>query len=422
MSFNKKIFLNIKKNSNFNISKQILYEQHNLNFSPTFGQFFISCFLTLLSLFGILIAKLRGIKKAHYFIIPWQSEYPYIDKRAQEITKIIGRNKILNLVKSVSTLNSLKFFCLYPNTIFLYSILDIILFFNYKHKNNIKKNCEGFHICNKKFKIFIKKIFKFLKIQKFIMVDDHRWACMFQQICKETKITSIGYMHGKFHKIQIGLRLNTFDNYILWDYFFKTQLLGINELYKKKNFFFLPHHGLNKKFIKKNKKIYKNNKIKILYVYEEKVDFQKIFPILEKLSKEKKIEIDIKIRKNTFLNEGLIDFAIENKINLIDENNLNKVFSNNYNFTLAHNSTLLYESFFFNVIPVRIVLKRAPIEDQISDNFFIKITYNLKNYYNFFSKLKRTYKLSKNKKLIWYYHLHKFPKNNDQIVRKLLTD
>ena len=24
---------------------------------------------------------------------------------------------------------------------------------NYKHKNNIKKNCEGFNICNTKFKI-----------------------------------------------------------------------------------------------------------------------------------------------------------------------------------------------------------------------------------------------------------------------------
>ena len=141
MSFNKKNFLNIEKNSNYNISKQILYEHHSFDFSPTFVQFLFSCFLTLLSLFAILIAKLRGLRKAHYFIIPWQSKYPYIDKRSQEITKIVSRNKTLNLVKSVSIRNSLKFFYLYPNTIFFYSILDIILFFNYKYNKNTKKNC-----------------------------------------------------------------------------------------------------------------------------------------------------------------------------------------------------------------------------------------------------------------------------------------
>ena len=419
MSFNKKNFLNIEKDSNYNISKQILYEHHSFDFSPTFVQFLISCFLTLLSLFAILIAKLRGLRKAHYFIIPWQSKYPYIDKRSQEITKIVSRNKTLNLVKSVSIRNSLKFFYLYPNTIFFYSILDIILFFNYKYNKNTKKNCEEFHKCNVKFKFFLKKIFKFLKIRKLIILDDHRWACMFQHLCEETKIKSIGYMHGKFHKFQIGLRLNTFDNYILWDYFFKKQLLTINKVYKSKNFFYLRHPGLNKNFKKNNNN---NNKIKILYVYEEKINFQKIFPILNKLSKEKKIKIDIKLRKNSFLNKDLINFSNENKINLILENNLDKIFSNKYNFTLAHNSTLLYESFFFNVIPVRIILKGAPTEDQISDKFFNKITSNLKNYYNFFSKLKRINKLSKTRKLIWHYHLYKFPKNNVQIVRKLLVD
>ena len=421
MGFDKKEFLNTKKNSYYNISKQIFYDHHNHNFSPSFGQFLSSCFLTLLSLIGILVSKFKHLNKAHYYIIPNKSKHPFIDNRSQEIIKIIGRKKIFNLVKSVNNINSIKFFCSYPNTIFFYSILDIILFFNYKYSNDVKKNCKSFHFCNKKFKMFIKKLFKFLDIQKFIMIDDHRWASMFQQICKELEITSIGYMHGKFHKNQIGSRLSTFDYYILWDYFFKKQLLSINKSYNLKKILYNFHPGLKKKIKVKNKKINKKEKINILYVYEENVDFKKIYPILKDMLKEK-IAIDIKLRKNSFINEELIAFSIKNKIKLIDENNLQKIFLNNYDFLLAHNSTMLYEALFFNVIPIRIMLKTIKIEDQISDNFFIKITSNLKNYYKFFSKLKKNYKSSKFKKLIWNYHLYKFPKHNAQIVRELLNN
>ena len=253
------------------------------------------------------------------------------------------------------------------------------------------------------------------------MMDDHRWACLFQEICGETKITSIGYMHGKFHKIQIGLRLNTFDNYILWDYFFKKQLLAINKSYKSKNFFYHPHHGLKIKLERRNKTINKNHKLNILYVYEERINFKKIFPILKGMSQENRININLKIRKNSFLDRDLINFSIKNKIKIIDENNLEKVLTNNYDFILAHNSTMLYEAFFFNIIPIRIMLKGAPLEDQISEYFFCKITSNLKNYYKFFSKIKKNYKLSKIKKLIWFYHLNKFPKNDVQNIRKLLN-
>ena len=168
MNFKKNYFLDVKKNSKYNISKQILYERFNFDFSPSFARFLKSCFFTLLSLIGILISKYRNLNKAHYFIIPWRCKYPYIDKRSQETFKIIGRDKTFNLVKSVSASNSLKFFLLHPNSIFFYEILDVILFFNYKYNENVKENCKSFHACNKKFEKLIQKLFKFLNIQKLI--------------------------------------------------------------------------------------------------------------------------------------------------------------------------------------------------------------------------------------------------------------
>ena len=59
------------------------------------------------------------------------------------------------------------------------------------------------------------------------------------KVCGDLKITSIAYMHGKFNKYQIGLRLNTFDNYILWDDFFRKQLLKINNFISLRKFFFI---------------------------------------------------------------------------------------------------------------------------------------------------------------------------------------
>ena len=65
------------------------------------------------------------------------------------------------------------------------------------------------------------------------------------------------------------------------------------------------------------------------------------------------------------MDKDLINFAKKNRINLVYENNLTKVFSKNYEYLMAHNSTLLYESAFFNVIPVRIISKDLFKNDEI---------------------------------------------------------
>ena len=56
---------------------------------------------------------------------------------------------------------------------------------------------------------------------------------------------------------------------------------------------------------------------------------------------------------------------------------------------MAHNSTLLYESVFFNVIPVRIISKDLFKNDEISDKFFLSLNYKNSNFLIFLIKKKK---------------------------------
>ena len=73
-----------KLSREFDISKQELFEllNNNRDFTQSFASCLVNLFLVFLSLLGIIITKLKKIKKSHYFIIPTNSNYPYKDKRS----------------------------------------------------------------------------------------------------------------------------------------------------------------------------------------------------------------------------------------------------------------------------------------------------------------------------------------------------
>lgn len=411
-------FKQFNKIKNLDISKQILFENihSNKNFSPSLGQLIASLFLLLLSIIGIFISKIRRLKKIHYFILPINSNFPYNDKRSEQIFSKIKKTQTVNLVKSISLRKSLLFFLRHPNTIFFYSLFDIILYVKYRHSVSKKINFINFHKSYYLYKLILKKIFKFLKIKKLITIDDHRTACFFQEIGHEINMTTIAYMHGKFNKHQIGLKLNTFDFYILWDEFFKKQLLRINKAYLKKSIIYIKHPNLKKiKFKKK-----REPNLKILYVYEEKLNFKKIYNYLSNLSKEKNITLHIKLRKNSFIQKEFLNFAKKNKIELIYNSNLSSIFKKNYDFLFAHNSTLLYESVFYNVTPVRIISKNLFKIDEVDDKFFLKLPLDNYKTLKLIKSFKKKYNIKKLKNVIWKFHESSFPKNNSKKLNEIL--
>jgi hypothetical protein len=89
---------------------------------------------------------------------------------------------------------------------------------------------------------------------------------------------------------------------------------------------------------------------------------------------------------------------------------------------LAHNSTLLYESVFFNVMPVRVISKDLFKYDEICENFFLNLSLKNSNFFNFFNNNKKKYNIEKLKKTIWKYHMTKFPFNNNKKLKNLLIN
>lgn len=411
-----------KLSKEFNISKHTLYELINKNqdFSQNFFGLISSIFLSLLSLIGVIIAKLKGIKKSHYFIIPLYSKFPYKDNRSSQIFLKLPTSKSLNIIKCYSIKRAIIFFFNNPNTIFFNSFLSVILFFYYKFSRNILVNYNNYHRCYLILLKIIKKIFTFLKINKFYSIDDYRNSCFFQKICKDKNITSIGYMHGRFHKHQYGILYDVFDYYLVWDIFFKKKILKLNNKYKSNQILFIKNPNLKKR-IKHKKKNQLN--INIIYIYEENINYKKILNFLNKINNSININLEIKLRENSLLNKNFLHFCNKNKIKLIYKNNFSEIVENKkYEILLAHNSTLLYEASYFDILPIRIYNKKVNQNNYIDDNIFISLKDLESN--KFQKKLEMYKKKNVIKKLngtLWKYHLTKFNKKNNYAIKKIFS-
>ena len=120
---------------------------------------------------------------------------------------------------------------------FFYPLITLILLFFSRNKN-LRTTYEILHKKEKKNFYQIKKIFHFLRIKKFISIDDQRVIQVFLKVCNELNIKSFGYMHYKFSRFIVGIRYLCFDNFLVWSDYFKKKLIEVNKNYKyKKNFY-----------------------------------------------------------------------------------------------------------------------------------------------------------------------------------------
>jgi hypothetical protein len=135
------------------------------------------------------------------------------------------------------------------------------------------------------------------------------------------------------------------------------------------------------------------------------------------------INLEIKLRENSVLNKKFLHFCNKNKIKLIYENDFSEVAKHKkYEILLAHNSTLLYEASYFNILPIRIYNKKINQTNYIDDSIFISLK-DLKS-----NKLHEILNVSKKKEVIkklntilWKYHLTKFPKKNNYMIKKIFS-
>ncbi len=387
----KKILLKFNKiekkfGEEFSISKGSLYSLIlNKNFSSrkiSISNIIKNLILIFLSSITILLCKLKKIKIANYFIIHKNSkEY---DNRSKYILQNFNLKKSMNIIRCQTFTDSLKIFFLYPNVFFYIPIDFFSSFFLFK-KKTIVDNYLVLH--KKELRIYriLKSIFKFLKIKKFLTIDDQRILQTFLKVCKELNISSVGYMHYKFSKYSVAIKYLTFDHFFVWSNYFKKKLIELNKKYKKKRIIITGYP---------NKKVsnIKNKKINILYLLDLNIDFKKTIKFLKDLSKNNEIELFLKFKPQHKMSPQWIKFCQKEKIKYFESESLDYINTyHNIDYFIATISTALLESTLYKAIPIKLMTNNDFAEDMIKDKIVLKA--------NNFNDVKKIIKNNNKKKL-----------------------
>ena len=341
--------------------------------------------LIILSFFTIIkIFFKHSITSANYFIIK-KNNNSYIDPRSKYYLKKKKFDSSINFVKSETFNESIKIYFLYPNVIFIFSFKYFIenIFFNKK-----KLMFQEIHKRNKYFYYIIKKIFQLLRIKQIHMIDDYRIMPLIVRICNELKINCIGYSHGRISKYGISHIFFKFDKYYVWSKYLKKKLLSLNSKYKSKDIV------VNYK-IKYNKKIYsqlvfKKNRISInlLFVLDKELNEKTVIKIIQKIYKEKNINLIIKLRPNENPLGEIINYCKKYKIKYFYQENIYEIIlKEKINFLMSTSSTMLLEASLMKIYPLMLVTKNEYSSEMIDDKVVFPI-YHLNNFYSQIKKIK----------------------------------
>ena len=369
---NYKILRNKKyKDKKFDINSYDFFDylfEKKKNFTEKFYKpnFFLHFLLTILTLITIFKAKILGINKAHYFVVANNLDV----FRSQNIIDKIKNKKVLNIIRVNSFLTALKVFFNYDNVIYHNSLhfFSKIFFFN-----KFKDDFEKINYINLKKIEFYKNIFSFLKLKRFIMIDDYREIQQFLSVCKTLNIFTIAYQHSRFSKYRVSLKYQTFDKYIVWNEYFKRQLIKINQNYKGK---IVINNFRNFKAIKKPIDYSKLNIARIIYFVDDNLDYKTVEKCLYKIISLNNIELLIKLKNNSLSNFQLIEFSRKNKLKLLSNISLEDLVKKNKpDFFLAAHSNVLIESSLYNCTPILLESNNDYSNDLVSEKLVFSLNY-----------------------------------------------
>lgn len=329
------------------------------------------------SLYSIIHCKIQKITIGNYLIV----QYPHsnLDLRSKIILDNSDLSKSLNILRfNQLNYNSLLTFLNTPNSISF----------------SIFKNSD-----NKKFfKIYVKHILKFIKIKKFIMIDDYRVISQFNDIFKELKIFSLGYMHGRLPLTTSYLK-NDFNIFLVWSSFFKKILIQNNKNYKDQNVIIIGRYNFKKKITNFSKK-----NLNLMITDEDFVDLKKIRPYLTYLKKIKNINIYLKKKISRELPLDYYEFCKKSKITIISEKYNFEESLKKYEISkiLAFSSTALLDAIYYDVIPIKIDASKDLLEGykKFKLFFYVNKPVDLKKFFNKENKYYKK-KIAISKKKLW---------------------
>jgi len=66
--------------------------------------------------------------------------------------------------------------------------------------------------------------FRFIRLQRLLLIDDPRNVALLTKAARSLGIRTVGYMHGKFNRFHVGLLVEPFDVYLVWNEYFAEKI------------------------------------------------------------------------------------------------------------------------------------------------------------------------------------------------------
>jgi hypothetical protein len=363
-------------NKEYNISDIYLYEilwNKNINDRQKISGFILNVVLNIFSTITIIKCKILKIQKLNYMVAP-KNGPTNIDSRSKNIIDKIDLFKCVNLIRNKGFVTSIILYFKYPNIVF-YSGIESI-FISFKKNLNLKKisRYKNYHKNILKVRNFLEKIFLFLNIKKILMIDDNRVYPIFLDICKKNNIKTFGYMHYKFSKYFVCIPNYEFDNFLVWSDYFKKLLIKLNKNYKKKYLFYSNCHFTEKSILPK--KLFIEQKIGILYIFDMDFDFE-IFKELYKSLDKNKYALYLKFKPQNNIDFKYKEFCKINNIIFFENENLVLILKNyQLDFFVSCVSTMLLDASVYNAIPLKIKTSNDFFDDTIKHKVVIVLNPN----------------------------------------------
>lgn len=369
-----------------NSNKKIKYLKNKVPSKDkvNFTEFFIHLFFLILSFISILKCKITKIKTCNYSI-SFPKTKGAIDFRGRYITDHLDLKKSINFFRSTSSLNSIMLYIKHPNVVFF---LSIHYFANITNKSKLKNYSKDLRTQN-----FLKKIFEYLKIRKFISIDDQRVINLFLNICKQQKIKSLGYMHYRFNKKYEKIRHNAFDTFFVWSEYFKKRLIRINKQYINKNIVIC---GVENTKFKKTKK-----KIDALFVWDLESNLTMLGNLIQNLNS--KFNIAVKFKPSSQVDEKkLLIFFKKNNILYFQNKSFSEIRNKYYiSYFIGCSTTALYEACLYDALPIIIENNSSIAKEIVSEGIIQSTKINFKKISKIIKKTPSNDKIINLRKKIW---------------------
>jgi len=389
MNNNNKIkYFRNKSTSRYNILSNFVNKK-NFTKKIYLTEFLIHLFLLFLSFISIAKCKIIKVTICNY-IISLPKSKGEMDFRGKYITDNLKFKKSINLIRSTDFINSIYCYIKTPNVIFY---LSVQYFATLSFKFYSKLDFFNYYNRNLKTKKFIKKIFIYLRISKFISIDDSRVMTFFLEICEELQISSVGYMHYRFNSSYKPIKFYTFDTFFVWSEYFKKRLILLNNKYKNKKIIIC---GIKNKIFKKPKK-----KIDALFVWDLDSKLRSLKNLILLLKNNFQIAVKFKPSSQKGKKKLLIVLEKNNILYFKNENFLDIRNKYNISYFIGCSTTALYEACLYDALPIILENNSSIAKEIISEGIIKSAKNDYKNISKILKHLPHKKKLREQKKKIW---------------------